>query len=396
MTTMYSNTRTTNSMPYLILGLFGLYTIEFVFVGILPLIVERFHVSVAKAGWLMSLFAFMVAICGPFLVLIASRYNRKTILVTALAGFTLCSILSAYTTSFSTLLALRVIPALLHPVFFSAAFATAVMIYPKERAAQATSHALIGITLGMVIGVPMTTWIATTFAYEWSLLFCALLTFIAGLGIMLKLPRQSTDTPLSFKQQLCILRKLSLWLNLVATICVFGTMFSVYSYAAQYLKTQAGMSGQAISGLLVIFGIGGVVGNLLAGPLLQKHLAKTVFLQPVLLALVYIVLYVFSSAAIMPMACITILWGAMHTSGLATTQVWVKSAAPEAPEFVTSLFVSAANTGVVLGAASGGIFINAYGTQGMMWSGVLFAMLAALFVVIKVMLYGEQAQRPTK
>lgn len=383
-------------MPYLILGLFGLYTIEFVVVGILPIIVERFSVSVSEAGWLMSAFALIIALLGPFLVLVSSRFNRKKVLIATLTGFAICSVLSAYASHFSTLMVLRIIPALLHPVFFSAAFTTAVMLYPKERAAHATSRALVGITLGMVIGVPMTTWIATSVSYEWSFLFCAFVTLLAALGILLKLPQQNNDAPLSFKQQLRILRKPALWLNITATVFVFGTMFSVYSYAAEYLQTQAGMSGQTVSIILVIFGVGGVIGNLIVGNLLHNHFAKTVFGQPVLLALVYLVLYAFSSSAFIPMAVIAIVWGAVHTSGLATTQVWVKSAAPEAPEFVTSLYVSAANGGVVVGAGIGGVFIDAMGTQGTIWSGVLFGVLSATVITMKVVLYGEHATRLTK
>lgn len=380
-------------MPYLILGLFGLYTIEFVVVGILPIIVERFNVSVPQAGWLMSAFALVIALLGPFLVLVSSRFNRKKVLVATLVGFAVCSILSAYTHQFSTLMVLRIIPALLHPVFFSAAFTTAVMLYPKERAAHATSRALVGTTLGMVIGVPMTTWIATTVSYEWSFLFCALVTLAAALGIQLKLPQQTNDAPQSFKAQLRILYKPALWLNITATVFVFGTMFSVYSYAAQYLKIQAGMPGQTISIVLVIFGVGGVAGNLIAGNLLHTDFVKTVIAQPLLLALVYLVLYAFSGSAIIPMALIAVVWGAIHTSGLATTQVWVKSAAPEAPEFVTSLFVSAANGGVVVGAAVGGLFIDAMGIQGTIWSGVLFGVLSAVLMIIKVKHYGEHAVR---
>jgi DHA1 family inner membrane transport protein len=160
-------TRSTNPMsvmPFIILGLFGLYTLELGVVGILPLIVERFHVTVAQAGLLMSLFALIVALFGPFLVLVFSRYNRKKVLVGALLCFSICSVFSAYAPNYSTLMALRVLPALLHPVFFSAAFAAAISLYPKERATHATTVAFIGTTLGLVFGVPLTAWLAGRFS----------------------------------------------------------------------------------------------------------------------------------------------------------------------------------------------------------------------------------------
>lgn len=382
------------SMPYIVLGLFGLYTLEFGVVGILPVIVARFGVTVSQAGLLMGLFALLVAVCGPFLVLVSSRFDRKKVLAGALFGFSACSALSAHAPNFPALMAMRIVPALLHPVFFAAAFTTATSLYPAERAAQATALAVVGTTLGLVLGVPMTTWVAARFSYEASFLFCAGVTAVAGIGLLLKLPPQSGGAPLSFGSQLAVLRKPALWLNIAATVLTFATMFSVYSYAAEYLKTQSGMDGQTISMMLVIFGIGGVSGNLIAGRFLGQHLARTMLMHPLLLALAYLILYAGASASIGATSVIVLLWGAAHTSGLVITQIWLMSAAPEAPEFVTSLYVSSANAGVVLGSAAGGLFIDAVGMPGAIWCGLIFASLSLLVIVLKLALVGRLSPAP--
>lgn len=166
-------------------------------------------------------------------------------------------------------------------------------------------------------------------------------------------------------------------------VCVFAAMFSVYSYAAEYLVRQAHLGGEAISVLLAVFGVGGVLGNLLAGRALGRRLAQTVLGYPVALATAYGVLLVFASPSFAAMLPICLLWGAAHTSGLIVSQMWMTSAAPDAPEFATSLYVSAANLGVVLGAAAGGNFIGAVGMQGTVWSGWLFAALAVCTVLAR-------------
>lgn len=375
------------SMPYIVLGLFGLYTLEFGVVGILPVIVARFGVSVPQAGQLVGLFALIVAVCGPFLVLLSSRFERKRVLAGALFGFAACSVMSAYAPNFAALMAMRIVPAMLHPVFFAAAFATAASLYPGERAAHAISLAVVGTTLGLVLGVPMTTWVAARLSYQASFLFCAAVTAAAGVGLLLKLPRQPRGAPLGFGSQLAILRKPALWLNIAATVLTFTAMFSVYSYAAEYLKSQTGMDGQTISMMLVIFGIGGVSGNLVAGHFLGRHLLKTMLLHPVVLALAYLVLYACGSATLVSMSLIALLWGAAHTSGLVITQMWLTSVAPEAPEFATSLYVSSANAGVVLGSSIGGLFIAAAGMPGTIWCGLIFAALSLLVVAVKVILF---------
>lgn len=376
-------------MPFIILGLFGLYTLELGVVGILPMIVERFAVSVAQAGLLMSLFALIVALCGPFLVLVFSRFDRKRVLVGALLCFSLCSVLSAYAPNYSTLMALRVVPAMLHPVFFSAAFAAAMSLYPKERATHATTVAFIGTTLGLVFGVPITAWVAGRFSYEASILFCAVATLLAGVGLWLRLPRQVTVAQ-SFASQLSILKKPAVWLAIVATVLIFTSKFAVYSYAAEYLRSETGLEAETISLMLVIFGMGGVLGNVLAGRALASHLVGTAVMFPILLSVAYVVLYSLGNASVGAMAVIVVLWGAIHTSGMIISQMWLAETAPQAQSFATSLYVSAANAGIALGAWIGGVFIDTYGLPGTLVCGLLFAGLALLVIVAKAVLYGPR------
>lgn len=376
-------------MPFIILGLFGLYTLELGVVGILPMIVERFAVSVAQAGLLMSLFALIVALCGPFLVLVFSRFDRKRVLVGALLCFSLCSVLSAYAPNYSTLMALRVVPAMLHPVFFSAAFAAAMSLYPKERATHATTVAFIGTTLGLVFGVPITAWVAGRFSYEASILFCAVATLLAGVGLWLRLPRQVTVAQ-SFASQLSILKKPAVWLAIVATVLIFTSKFAVYSYAAEYLRSETGLEAETISLMLVIFGIGGVLGNVLAGRALASHLVGTAVMFPILLSVAYLVLYSLGNASVGAIAVIVVLWGAIHTSGMIISQMWLAETAPQAQSFATSLYVSAANAGIALGAWIGGVFIDTFGLPGTLICGLLFAGLALLVIVAKAVLYGPR------
>lgn len=373
----------TRPLFFIALGLFGLYAVEFGVIGILPAIVQRHGVSVARAGWLVALFAGVVAVCGPAMVLWLSRFDRRKVLTASLLVFSLCSLLSAWAPSFSVLMALRVPSALLHPVFFSLAFAAAVSLYPAERAAHATSMAFLGTTLGLVLGVPLATWIEAKVSYEASFYFCAVVNLVAAAGLWIMLPPRREARNNAPGQVLAVLRRRAVWLSITAAVCVFAAMFSVYSYAAEYLARQAHLGGEAISVLLGVFGVGGVLGNLLAGRALGRQLAWTVLAYPVVLAAAYGVLLMFSSPSLTAMLPICLLWGAAHTSGLIVSQMWMTSAAPDAPEFATSLYVSAANLGVVLGAGVGGGFIDAVGMQGVVWSGWLFAALAVAGVLAR-------------
>ncbi len=385
-----------NPLFFIALGLFGVYTIEFGVVGILPVIIERYSISAAEAGWLVGLFALVIALFGPFMVLLFSRYNRKRILTLSLFVFAAASALSAHAPDYGTLAILRVIPALFHPLYFSLAFVAVVSLYPREQATQATAKAFVGTSMGMVLGVPITTWIAARFSYEAAFLFCTAVNLIAGLGIIARLPDTFAGQKAPYGEQLAILRKPTLWLNILASTLIFAAMFSVYAYSAEYLSREAGMSGEVISAMLILFGIGGVAGNLLAGRLLARSKVITTLLQPILLGASYLLLHVFASPAIVPMIVIVVLWGAIHTSGLIVTQVWLTSEAPEAPEFVTGLYISFINLGVTLGAASGGWFLTRMGLPGTLVSGLLFCALAAATIVARVWLYGPRQAVPAQ
>ena len=369
---------------FIALGLFGLYTVEFGVVGVLPAIITRYGVSVAQAGLLVGLFALIVALAGPFMVLWLSRFDRRKVLTGALLAFSLCCLLSAMAPGFGVLMALRVPSALLHPVFFSLAFAAAVSLYPPERATHATSMAFVGTSMGLVLGVPLTTWIEARVSYEAAFIFGAVVNLVAAIGLWMMLPKTATSQATSSRSPLSILRKPAVWFALLTTVCVFGAMFSVYSYAAEYLTRQTGLDGQTISILLLVFGAGGVLGNLFAGRWLGRNLIGTALSYPIALAVAYAILLGFGSHSFAVMLPISLLWGAAHTSGLIVSQVWLTSAAPEAPEFATSLYIAAANLGVVFGSSLGGALITSAGITGSIWSGWMFAALALLFVVLKV------------
>ncbi|MGX4730414.1 MFS transporter [Pseudomonas corrugata] len=379
-----------NPLFFIALGLFGVYTIEFGVVGILPVIIERYSVSASEAGYLVGLFALIIAVFGPFMVLLLSRYNRKRVLTLSLFIFAGSSALSAYAPNYGSLAVLRIIPAFFHPVYFSLAFVAVASLYPKEQATQATAKAFVGTSMGMVLGVPITTWIAARFSYEAAFLFCTVVNVIAGLGIIARLPDTFAGQRTPYGEQLAILRKPTLWLNILASTLIFGAMFSVYSYSAEYLSREAGMSGEVISALLILFGVGGVAGNLLAGRLLSRNKVGTTLMHPIMLGASYLILHFFASPAILPMVLIVVLWGATHTSGLIVTQVWLTSEAPEAPEFVTGLYISFINLGVTLGATAGGWFLARMGMEGTIISGLVFCALAAATIATKVLVYGAR------
>lgn len=365
------------------LGVFGITNTEFGIVGILPKIAEHFQISVSQAGMLVSMFALIIAIFGPFMTLLLSGINRKWVLISVLIVFTIANIFSAFAPSYEALMIFRLLPAFLHPVYFSVAFAAAASSVPKEQSAIAVGKVFTGLTIGMVLGVPITAFIGDQFSLEIAFLFSAVINAIALIGIVIFIPTLPVETKLSFGKQLTVLKKPQLWLN-IATACLFlASLYSVYSYFAEYLQAVTGMSGKVVSIMLILFGASGIVGNIQTATYLSKNMLKTTILYPFAIGIIYLLVYYMGSYTI-PMILIILLWGAVFTGGLIVSQTWLTSEASEAPEFANSLFVSFANLGVTIGTTSGGWFISQIGVHSITWSGISFLLLALSCIVVKI------------
>ncbi|KPN96253.1 MFS transporter [Lysinibacillus sp. ZYM-1] len=367
----------------LALGVFGIITTEMSIVGVLPQIAQKFAISTSQAGLLVSVFALVVAISGPFLIILVSGINRKLLLLTAIFMFVISNIIYAFTTQFEIMLIFRILPAVFHPLFFSIALVTAASLVPLEKSGQAVTKVFMGITVGFALGVPFTSYLAERFSLEAAFLFGASVNVCAFIGIFILLPSMPVKEKMSFGKQIGILRNPGIWINITTVVFIFAAMFSVYSYFAEYLARVTYMNGSLISIMLLIFGVIMIVGNHLFGVFLQKNIVYTVISFLIAYLMIYLLVYYLGSYFV-PMIFMIFIWGIVHSGGLIVSQAWLLSEAKEAPEFGNSLFVSFSNLGITLGTSIGGWFISHLGIHQLIWSGFLFTLLSLLLIIIKI------------
>lgn len=389
---MKSKSQQVNPLLILILalGVFAIITTEVGIIGVLPLITQKFNITAAQAGWLVSIFALVVAVSGPFLTLLVSGINRKTILLTAVLLFAISNVVYAYTTRFDMMLIFRIIPAIFHPVFFSVALVTGAKLVPPEKSSQAVAKVFTGITAGFAFGVPLTSYLAERFSLEAAFWFGAVVSIIAFIGIWIWLPSMPVQEKMSYGKQIGILRKPALWLNIATVIFIFAAMFSVYSYFAEYLGQVTRMGGSWISVMLLAFGVIMIAGNLVFGQLLHRNIPRTVLLFPVLYMAAYLLVF-YAGTYFIPMIIMVFVWGAIHSGGLIVSQTWLTTESHEAPEFGNSLFVSFSNLGITLGTSIGGWFIAQLGIHQVIWSGIIFGLLALVSIVVKIKFFTSRS-----
>ncbi|WP_407945387.1 MFS transporter [Paenibacillus silvestris] len=373
-------------------GIFGIINTEMGVIGILPQLAQYYDISVSTAGLLVSLFALAVAISGPFLPLLFSGMNRKKAMLLVIGIFIIGNIVSIFAPNFTVALIARIVPAFLHPVYFSLAFTAAASSVSQDQAPKAIGKVFMGVTAGMVIGIPITSFIANVSTLQLALLFFAIVNIITFLAILFFVPSMPVKEKMSYGSQVSVLKKPVLWMAIFSAIFILSGMYAAYSFFAEYLESVTGMSGGLISLMLVLFGLTGVAGNLLAGKLITNHALKTVVVFPIIFGVLYLIVYLLGSFTV-PMVILIALWGVLFTFGLNISQYMITSSAPEAPDFSNGLFVAFANLGVTIGTIVGGAFISGMGTQSVMWSALLFLTLGFVAVLFFVPLARKDYKR---
>ena len=154
-------------------GVFSILNTEMGIIGILPMAAEMYHVDIVQAGMLVSMFALGVAIAGPTMPLLFSRFNRKRVMLLVLGVFTFCNALAVVASDFQLLLVLRVVPAFFHPVYCALAFSVAAASVAPEDAPRAVARINMGVAAGMVVGVPISNVLAATFDFSAAMVFFA-------------------------------------------------------------------------------------------------------------------------------------------------------------------------------------------------------------------------------
>lgn len=349
-------------VPILTLGVFGILNTEMGVVGMIPIIAETFGVSVSDAGWTVTVFAVVVALCGPVTPMLFSRFERRRVMVLALSVFIASCLGSMWTDDYRVLLVLRALPALLHPVYVSMAFTVAAASVPKHEGPKAVARVFIGVSAGMVLGVPAASFIAGEFSYAAAMGFFAAVNALVLVLTLVFVPSLPAAGALAYGEQLRVLKRPNLWLAAAAVILTNGSTFGFFSYLSDYLKTVTGLDYALVSLVLFVYGAANIVGNVLAGKLLAEHPVKTLRRTPAALAATFLFMAFCggsAAAAVLAVALFGVLTGLSSNN----SQYLISEASSDAPEFGNGLFLSCANTGTAAATAFCGLFIDAWGTR---------------------------------
>lgn len=371
------------------LGFIGVITTEFGIIGILPQLAEHYHISIDKAGILLSAFALVIAITGPFMTLITSGFNRKKVMLAAILIFLLAGIVSSFGPPFWLLIVVRILPAFLQPVYIATALSVAVSQGDKKNESELMSIVFSGVAIAMVTTVPFATYLASLFTWEYSFFIQAIVSGISFITIYFMLPSMPVTERKSYKGQLKILTQPTFIVSTAMNFFMISGWFSTYSYFADYLNKAKDMDKVMVSYMFFLFGLIGVIANWQAGKMLNKSVTKTTafFLSGTLI--VPLLLH-FSGGNTITTIIVVAIWGFFYSPSFLNASTYMISSVPKSLEFANSLATSFGNLGVTLGTTIGGWIIVTQGIAYTPWLTVLFGVLA--FAMIGLRSYLEKRQ----
>lgn len=360
----------------LTLSAFAIGTTEFVIVGLIPTIAASLGVSVPSAGLLVSLYALGVAVGAPVLTALTGRVPRKQLLLGLMALFTAGNLLAWLAPGYGALMAARVLTGLAHGVFFSIGSTIATGLVPREKAASAIALMFTGLTVALVTGVPLGTFIGQTFGWQSTFLAVSLLGVAAIAGSWLLVPSDIPNSkPSSVMAQLAVLKKPRLLLVYAITALGYGGSFIAFTYLAPILQEVAGFAPSSVGLVMLVYGASVAAGNIWGGKLADKH--GPIRALQVVFALLALVLLVLTFTAANPWLVVaTVLaWGAVAFGNVPGLQVYVvqraERDAPHAVDVASGLNIAAFNVGIAIGAWGGGLIVTHIGLMATPWIGAL-------------------------
>ena len=352
-------------MPLALLALtisaYAIGTTEFVIVGLLPTVATDLGISLPLAGLIVSVYALGVTFGAPILTALTGRIERKPLLLGLMALFIAANTASALASSYEFLLVTRIISAFAHGVFFSVGATIAADLVAPNRRASAISMMFLGLTVAIVTGVPLGTFIGQQLGWRATFWAVSGLGVIAFAVIAVLLPSGMAKTePARLADQLRVLRSGRLLLAFAMTALGYGGTFVMFTFLAPVLQQITGYSGSTVSLILVLYGLAIAVGNVIGGRAADRDPLGALSIMFLLQASV---LAIFTFTAVSPFWSLVTLaaLGALSFSNVPGLQLYVVQLAqlhtPDTVDVASALNIAAFNLGVAGGAFLGGIIV---------------------------------------
>ncbi|MED4590153.1 MFS transporter [Priestia flexa] len=360
-------------------------TVELILGGILDLIASSFQVSIAKAGYLISIFSLVYAISAPVLLNITAKFERKRVYLWALFIFLLSNIVALASTGYSMLMVSRILAAMSGSFIIVLSTTMASRLVKPEYQGRALGIVFMGISASLVLGIPIGIFIGNAFGWREVFILIALLTAIIMVIVAISMDRLEPAPVVPIKQQLNALRNTKMLSIHIATFFVLAGHLTLYAYFTPFLQETFGLSSGMVTLVYGIFGLAAVAGGGFGGVLSDKLGAPT--------AVIGIIGAFFLSMVALPFAVklpfilfliVMTVWSALSWAVSPAQNNLIIQSAKDNPDVLISTNVAISHLGIAAGSYVGGIIINGHSSLFNGWVGSILVLLGLLATVIAV------------
>jgi len=369
----------------LTISAFAIGTTEFVIVGLVPTIADQLSISLPSAGLLVSIYALGVAVGAPVLTALTGKSPRKPLLMGLMALFTAGNVLAWLSPNYETLVVARLLTGLAHGVFFSIGSTIATSLVPKDKAASAIAIMFGGLTVALVTGVPLGTFIGQNFGWRETFLAVSAIGVIALMSSTILVPKNIPMRAVaSMREQLKVMTHPRLLIIYAITALGYGGVFTAFTFLAPMMQDLAGYSPAAVSWILLGYGVSVAIGNIWGGKLADRHGAvpalKFIFAALAVLLLVF----QFTASSHIGALVTVLIMGVFAFGNVPGLQVYVVQKAeeytPNAVDVASGLNIAAFNIGIALGSVIGGQTVQSFGLAQTPWIGAVIVAGALLLI----------------
>jgi predicted MFS family arabinose efflux permease len=377
----------------LALGTFAVGTDGFVVAGVLRDIADQTNVSIAAAGQLVTLFAWVYALASPTSASLFGRVPRRPLLLGALAVFTVGNVLAAAAPGYGMLALGRVVAAIGAATYTPTASMAAVSLAPDRSRGRALAVVMGGLTIATIFGSPVGTWLGAQGGFRAAFWFVTVLGVVALAGLALLLPALPRPPAVGLRARLAMLRTPGAVPTLLTTVIAFIAAFTVYTYISPMLGASLAATGGLVSLMLLCWGVGGALGNAVGGWLSDRWSAER--------TLVLSLTIVIATLAVLPLAIRSpvttavdiFLWGFGGWMLVPVQQHRLVSLAPSAGSLMISLNASAMYVGIGAAGAIGGLIAAHLGLDVLGPAGALAELVALLVALASFALVRRTGER---
>ena len=369
----------------LTLGGLSIGTTEFVMMGILPQVANKFHITIPSAGHFIAAYALGVVIGAPLFAIIGSKFPPKKLLIALMTIFTIFNGLTALSTGHNMMVITRLMSGLPHGAFFGVGSVVASKLASKGKEASAMSIMFAGLTIANIIMVPVGTYIGLHYNWRYVFAIIAFLGLLTVIFLYKVLPAIEANPTSSIQKELGIFKSPMVWLMILITAIGTGGLFAWISYIAPMLTQITHFRDSAVPYVMIIAGVGMFIGNISGGKLADRLPPANALLIALMAVGTSLLLDYFFAANQLLTLIGTFLTGASSFALIAPIQILMIKIASDAEILGASATQAAFNIGNAIGAFAGGLPIAAgFGYRSPILIGVLMVTLGIILTTILI------------